>query len=131
MAQTQKKAAEAPTVADSLKMSLDVVKAKGKAIAKPVVKAPDKVAEKAPVRRVAKYADTDVIRLTEVGAKGNPKRGGAVAYRMYELYQKGAKGMTVREYVDAVGTTERSKAGRAAIAWDLARGYITVAPAGK
>jgi hypothetical protein len=65
-----------------------------------------------------------VITLTKLGAAGNPKRPNTVAYTLYTLY--GKKPITVGAYINAVAKTARPKAGRVAIAWDLARGYIAV-----
>jgi hypothetical protein len=70
------------------------------------------------------YPVTAVIRLTPKGAAFNPKRPGTAAYALYAAYGKG--GLTVGAYLAAAARTARPKAGRVAIAWDVARGYITV-----
>jgi hypothetical protein len=83
---------------------------------------------KAPVRRAATWPDTDIIRLTPLGLKGNPKRGQTDAFKLYENYAKSKQGITVGKYVELAKNTGRPKAGRVAIKWDLERKYITVGP---
>lgn len=80
---------------------------------------------KPPVTRAAKFALTDIIRVTDP-KKPNPKRGRTAAWDLYEIYLKNPKGLTVGKYLELAASTERPKAGRAAIAWDVARKYITV-----
>lgn len=65
-----------------------------------------------------------VIRLTKLGAV-NPKRPNTGAHVLYALYGKG--GLTVGAYLNKVAAQKvRSHAGRLALSWDFARGFITV-----
>lgn len=65
-----------------------------------------------------------VITLTKLGAAGNPKRPNTGAYTLYTYYKNG---ITVGAYVNAVKKGGvRPNAARVAIAWDVARGFITV-----
>lgn len=87
-----------------------------------------KVNPKAPVRRAATWPDEYIIRLTPKGKEVNPKRGGTDAWKLYNNYARDAKGITVGKYVELAKNTDRPKAGRVAIKWDLDRKYITVGP---
>jgi hypothetical protein len=80
------------------------------------------------VRRAATWPDSYVIRLTPKGKELNPKRGGTDAWKLYANYSKDPKGITVGKYVELAKNTDRPKAGRVAIKWDLERKYITVGP---
>lgn len=65
-----------------------------------------------------------VIKFTKLGAAGNPKRPNTGAYVLYGYYKNG---ITVGAYVNAVKAGGvRPNAARVAIAWDVARGFITV-----
>jgi hypothetical protein len=79
----------------------------------------------APVKAatVTNYSPSAVIKLTKLGAQGNPKHPNSGAHQLYALYKNG---MTVGAYVNAAKATDRPKAGRVAIAWDVKHGYITV-----
>ena len=82
------------------------------------------VAAKAVTKVTNPLLATSVIRLTKLGASGNPKRPNTAAYKLYSYYRNG---ITVGAYVNAVKAGGvRPNAGRVAIAWDLARGFITV-----
>lgn len=74
----------------------------------------DDAPKKGKVGKTAGVKDTDVIRIH---AKGNPKKGtAAVRYNHYK------DGMTVKDYIDAVG--DRKQALRD-MAWDRKQGWIS------
>jgi len=74
--------------------------------------------------------DDQTIR---VRVANNPKREGTAAHHMFEQYKKAA---TVGEYVSVIratadervrkGLPPRADQGRAALLWDLERGFISL-----
>lgn len=64
-----------------------------------------------------------IIRFTKRGSQGNPKRPNSGAHELYEAYEDG---MTVEQYYVAAAKTRRPDAGKVAIAWDVAHGFIIV-----
>jgi hypothetical protein len=87
-----------------------------------------KAAKATTTTRRARFAKTDVIRLTELTRSrgGNPKRLGTGAWHLFALYKNG---MTVDDYIKAVrAQPHRPHAAYEALRYDVDYRYITVAP---
>lgn len=78
--------------------------------------------------KAAKFPESAVITVTDKG-KTNPKR--AASAKRYALYLAPRKTpLTVKDYLDGCAelhADEPRYRWRADLAWDIARGYITVA----
>jgi hypothetical protein len=93
-----------------------------KKVTAPAASAPVAATPTAPTTvRAAIYPDSAKIRVLR---KDNPKRAGSAAYDLFTAY---AKSPTVGDYVKNVATmARRPKAARAALAWDVKHGFISV-----